>query len=106
MYTGNRRDFVLLADPVFKNGEWQDDEVKCPPNTVLELVNSEAVYVRERANPRGAHTPLAKPHMNYELSGVHTTFKCTVHARILRSIINSKQLCKIPTEAQELNPHP
>ena len=83
VYTGNRPDFVLLAD---------DDEVECPPDTVLELVKSYPVYVRERANPRGARTPLAKPHMNYELSGVHTTFKCTVHARNLRRMINSEQL--------------
>ena len=86
VYTGNRPDFVLLAD--------DDDEVECPPGTELELVNSYAVYFRERANPRGARLPLAKPYMNYELSGVHTTFKCTVHARILRRIINSEQLWK------------
>lgn len=87
VYTGNRPDFVLLAD--------DDDEVECPRGTELELVNSYPVYVRERASLRGARMPLAKPHMNYELSGVHATFKCTVHARNLRRMINSKQLSQV-----------
>lgn len=75
---------MLLADG--------DDEVECPPGTELKLVKSYAVYVRGEGNRRGALIPLKNPHMNYELSGVHTTFKCTVHARNLRRMINSQQL--------------
>ena len=103
VYTGNRPDFVLLADPTLEDGEWKDDEVECPPDTVLKLMKSYPVYTSKRTSGRrGAHTILANPYMNYEFEGVDITFKCTVPPHNLRRMINSEQLRKIPARLQRV----